>query len=137
MKGLFQTIRNIFKIQELKSRIFISLGFILVYRLCAFVTLPMGSENREALQNSLFSETSSEGLLGILNLFTGGALSQASIMALGIMPYISASIVIQLLGIGLPYIQKLQKEGAALRLRASYLGRPSLIASSSWVRRTN
>ena len=110
MKGLFQTIRNIFKIQELKSRIFISLGFILVYRLCAFVTLPMGSENREALQNSLFSETSSEGLLGILNLFTGGALSQASIMALGIMPYISASIVIQLLGISLPYIQKLQKE---------------------------
>ena len=73
MKGLFQTIRNIFKIQELKSRIFISLGFILVYRLCAFVTLPMGSENREALQNSLFSETSSEGLLGILNLFTGGS----------------------------------------------------------------
>ena len=123
MKGLFQTIRNIFKIQELKSRIFISLGFILVYRLCAFVTLPMGGANRDALAGSLFSETSSEGLLGILNLFTGGALSQASIMALGIMPYISASIVIQLLGIGLPYIQKLQKEGQSGRNKITQLTR--------------
>ena len=71
----------------------------------------------------LFSETSSEGLLGILNLFTGGALSQASIMALGIMPYISASIVIQLLGIGLPYIQKLQKEGQSGRNKITQLTR--------------
>jgi preprotein translocase subunit SecY len=123
MKGLFQTIRNIFKIKELKSRIFITLGFILVYRLCAFVTLPMGGTNRDALADSLFSETSSEGLLGILNLFTGGALSQASIMALGIMPYISASIVIQLLGIGLPYIQKLQKEGQSGRNKITQLTR--------------
>jgi len=123
MKGLLQTIRNIFKIKELKSRIFITLGFLLVYRLCAFVTLPMGSENMQNLQNSLFSQTSSEGLLGILNLFTGGALSQASIMALGIMPYISASIVIQLLGIGLPYIQRLQKEGQSGRNKITQLTR--------------
>ena len=123
MKGLFQTIRNMFNIKELKSRIFITLGFLLVYRICAFVTLPMGAENMEALNNSLFSQQSSEGLLGILNLFTGGALSQASIMALGIMPYISASIVIQLLGIGLPYIQKLQKEGQSGRNKITQLTR--------------
>ena len=123
MKGLLQTIRNMFKIKELKSRIFITLGFLLVYRLCAYVTLPMGAFNRIELGNSLFSQTSSEGLLGILNLFTGGALSQASIMALGIMPYISASIVIQLLGIGLPYIQKLQKEGQSGRNKITQLTR--------------
>ena len=123
MKGLFQTIRNIFKIKELKSRIFVTLGFLLVYRLCAFVTLPMGSENMSKLYASGFSESASDGLLGILNLFTGGALSQASIMALGIMPYISASIVIQLLGIGLPYIQKLQKEGQSGRNKITQLTR--------------
>ena len=123
MKGLFQTIRNIFKIKELKSRIFVTLGFLLIYRLCAFVTLPMGSENMSKLYASGFSESASDGLLGILNLFTGGALSQASIMALGIMPYISASIVIQLLGIGLPYIQKLQKEGQSGRNKITQLTR--------------
>tara|TARA_B100001250_G_scaffold312127_1_gene274111 strand:- start:489 stop:1862 length:1374 start_codon:yes stop_codon:yes gene_type:complete len=123
MKGLFQTIRNIFKIKELKSRIFVTLGFLLIYRLCAFVTLPMGSDNMIKLTTSDFAADSSAGLLGILNLFTGGALSQASIMALGIMPYISASIVIQLLGIGLPYIQKLQKEGQSGRNRITQLTR--------------
>ena len=124
MKGLLQTLKNIFKIEELRSRIYVTLGFVLIYRICAFVTLP--GVNREALQN--FTEQSQEGLLGILDLFTGGAFSQSSIMALGIMPYISASIVIQLLGIGLPYIQKLQKEGESGRNTINQLTRYLTIA---------
>jgi len=124
MKGLLQTIKNIFKIEELRSRIFVSLGFVLIYRICAFVTLP--GVNRDKLQQ--FTEQSQEGLLGILDLFTGGAFSQSSIMALGIMPYISASIVIQLLGIGLPYIQKLQKEGESGRNTINQLTRYLTIA---------
>ncbi len=124
MKGLLQTIKNIFKIEELRSRIYVTLGFVLIYRICAFVTLP--GVDVDKLER--FTEQSAEGLLGILNLFTGGAFSQSSIMALGIMPYISASIVIQLLGIGLPYIQKLQKEGESGRNTINQLTRYLTIA---------
>ncbi len=124
MKGLLQTLKNIFKIEELRSRIYVSLGFVLIYRICAFVTLP--GVNRTKLAE--FTQNSQEGLLGILDLFTGGAFSQSSIMALGIMPYISASIVIQLLGIGLPYIQKLQKEGESGRNTINQLTRYLTIA---------
>ena len=119
MKTLFNTIHNIWKIEDLRTRILTTLGFVLIYRLGSFVTLPgIDPTQLQALQNQ-----TSDGLLGLLNLFTGGAFSQASIMALGIMPYISASIVIQLLGVAVPYIQKLQREGESGRTKISQLTR--------------
>lgn len=112
MKKLIETIKNIYKIEELRNRIIFTLGLILIYRLGSFVTLP--GINPEALAN-LQNQVEGNGLLGLLNIFSGGAFSNASIFALGIMPYISASIVIQLLGILVPYFQKLQKEGESGR----------------------
>ena len=106
MRALFNTLRNIWNIQDLRMRILTTLGFVLIYRLGSFVTLP----GIDPTQLQLLENQTSDGLLGLLNLFTGGAFSQASIMALGIMPYISASIVIQLLGVAVPYIQKLQRD---------------------------
>ena len=105
--GFINTISNIWKIEELRKRIFIALGLLAVYRVGAFITLP----GIDPTQLSKLTAQTNGGLLGLLNAFTGGAFSQASIMALGIMPYISASIVIQLMGVAVPYIQKLQKEG--------------------------
>ncbi|MCK5838264.1 MAG: preprotein translocase subunit SecY, partial [Bacteroidales bacterium] len=93
MKKLVETIRNIYKIEDLRNRILYTLGIILIYRLGAYVVLPGVDPNQLTnLQNQ-----ASEGLLGLLNMFSGGAFSNASIFALGIMPYISASIVVQLL----------------------------------------
>ena len=112
MKRLIETIKNIFKIEELRKRILFTLSLILVYRFGSFVVIP--GINPEALTD-LQSQVSGNGLLGLLNIFSGGAFSNASIFALGIMPYISASIVIQLLGIVVPYFQKLQKEGESGR----------------------
>lgn len=111
MKNFFDTISNIWKIEELRGRIIITLGLLLVYRFGAQVVLP-GVDSTQL--GELASNTDS-GILGILNAFTGGALSNASIFALGIMPYISASIVVQLMGIAIPYLQKLQKEGESGR----------------------
>ena len=119
MRSLFNTLRNMWKIQDLRMRILTTLGFVLIYRLGSFVTLP-GINPAEL--GELANQTS-EGLLGLLNLFTGGAFSQASIMALGIMPYISASIVIQLLGVAVPYIQKLQREGESGRTKINQITR--------------
>ena len=119
MKALFNTIRNIWKINDLRTRILTTLGFVLIYRLGSFVTLP----GIDPTQLQLLENQTSDGLLGLLNLFTGGAFSQASIMALGIMPYISASIVIQLLGVAVPYIQKLQREGESGRTKINQLTR--------------
>ena len=112
MKKLIETIKNIFKIEELRKRILYTLLLLLIYRLGSFVTLP--GINPEALSN-LENQVDGNGLLGLLNLFSGGAFSNASIFALGVMPYISASIVIQLLGILVPYFQKIQKEGESGR----------------------
>ena len=112
MKRLIETIKNIFKIEELRKRILFTLSLILVYRFGSFVVIP--GINPEALTD-LQSQVSGNGLLGLLNIFSGGAFSNASIFALGIMPYISASIVIQLMGIVVPYFQKLQKEGESGR----------------------
>ena len=112
MKRLIDTIKNIFKIEELRNRILYTLGLLLIYRFGSFVVLP--GINPQAL-GALDSQVEGNGLLGLLNIFSGGAFSNASIFALGIMPYISASIVIQLLGIVLPYFQKLQKEGESGR----------------------
>ena len=111
MKNLIQTLRNIFKIEELRARILNTLLFLLVYRLAAHIVLPGVDPSQLA---GLKNQTSS-GILGLLDMFAGGAFSQASIVALGIMPYISASIVVQLLGIAVPYFQKLQKEGESGR----------------------
>ena len=108
MKKLIETIKNVFKIEELRNRILYTLGLLVIYRLGSFVTLP--GINPEALMQ-LQSQVESNGILGLLNIFSGGAFSNASIFALGIMPYISASIVIQLLGIMVPYFQKMQREG--------------------------
>lgn len=112
MKKLIETIKNIFKIEELRNRILYTLGLLLIYRFGSFVVIP--GINPEAL-SGLQSQVDGNGLLGLLNIFSGGAFSNASIFALGIMPYISASIVIQLLGIVVPYFQKLQKEGESGR----------------------
>lgn len=102
-----ETIKNIWKIEELKNRIILTLGLLLVYRFGAQVVLP----GIDASQLSNLANQTDSGLLGLLNAFTGGAFSNASVFALGIMPYISASIVVQLMGIAVPYLQKLQKEG--------------------------
>jgi len=119
MKNLIQTIRNIFKIEDLRVRILNTLFFLLIYRLGAHIVLPgVDPEQLAALQ----SQTSG-GVLGLLDMFSGGAFSNSSIFALGIMPYISASIVIQLMSIAVPYFQKLQKEGESGRKRINQMTR--------------
>ncbi|MFD2101621.1 preprotein translocase subunit SecY [Flagellimonas iocasae] len=111
MKKFIETISNIWKIDELRQRIILTLGLLLVYRFGTRIVLP-GIDTTQLTQ--LASQTDS-GILGILNAFTGGAFANASVFALGIMPYISASIVVQLMGIAIPYLQKLQKEGESGR----------------------
>lgn len=119
MKKLIQTIQNIYKIDELRTRILYTLGILLIYRLGSYVVLPgVDPSKLGALQSQ-----GKEGLLGLLNMFSGGAFSNASIFALGIMPYISASIVVQLLGIAIPYFQKLQKEGESGRKKINQITR--------------
>ncbi len=108
MKKFIETILNIYNIEELRGRIVTTLTLLLVYRLGAQVVLP-GIDSVQLAE--LANRTDGGGLLGILNAFTGGAFANASVFALGIMPYISASIVVQLMGIAVPYLQKLQKEG--------------------------
>jgi preprotein translocase subunit SecY len=111
-KKLVETLKNIYKIEELRKRILFTLGLLLIYRLGSFVTLP--GVNHEALSN--MTQSFNDGsLLGLLNVFSGGAFSQASIFALGVMPYITASIIIQLLGIMVPYFRKMQREGESGR----------------------
>ena len=105
MNKFIQTIKNIFAIEDLRTRILNTLFFIAIYRLGSYVVLPGVDPTR--------LKTGAAGLFGILDTLLGGAFSHASIFALGIMPYISASIVLQLLTIAVPYFQKLQKEGAS------------------------
>lgn len=120
MKKVISTIRDIWRIKELRDRILLTLWILLVYRVGAHVTLP----GIDSEQLSQFSETTSGGgLLGVLNAFTGGAFSNASVFALGIMPYISASIVVQLMTIAVPYLQKLQNEGESGRKRINQITR--------------
>lgn len=119
MKKLIETIRNIYKIEDLRKRILYTLGIILIYRVGSYVVLPGIDPNMLA---QLQSQTGT-GLLGLLSMFTGGAFSNASIFALGIMPYISASIVIQLLGMAIPYFQKLQREGESGRRKINQITR--------------
>jgi preprotein translocase subunit SecY len=121
---LIQTLKNIFKIEDLRARLLYTLGIILLYRLGKYITLP-GIDPSQL--SGLKSQTSS-GIMGLLDMFSGGAFSQASIFALGIMPYISASIVVQLLGIIFPYFQKLQREGESGRRKMNQYTRYLTVA---------
>lgn len=112
MKNFLKKLRDIYKHEELRGKILITLGFILIYRIGSFIVLPGVNSDELARQ---MGSLGSGGLGDILALFTGGAFTRASIFALGIMPYISASIIMQLLGIAVPSVQKLQKEGESGR----------------------
>lgn len=124
MKKLIETLRNINKIQELRQRILYTLAIILIYRLGSYVVLPGIDPNMLANMKA----QASGGLLGLLDMFSGGAFSNASIFALGIMPYISASIVIQLLGMAVPYFQRLQREGESGRRKINQITRYLTVA---------
>lgn len=123
MKKFFQTIKNIFSIEDLRIRILNTLGFLIIFRLGSFIVLP--GVDPVILQQVAGQ---AQGIFGLLDTFLGGAFSRASIFALGIMPYISASIVIQLLTVAVPYFQKLQKEGESGRKRISQITRVLTIA---------
>ncbi len=119
MKGFIQTLKNIWSLEELREKILFTLGLILVYRFASYISLPAINMTEvgnllQVYQNQGGSNQGA-GLLGLLSSFTGGAFSRASIMALGIMPYISASIIVQLMGMAIPYLQKLQKDGQSGR----------------------
>ncbi|MBA2612964.1 MAG: preprotein translocase subunit SecY [Bacteroidetes bacterium] len=111
MKRFIDTLRNIWTIDELKQRILLTLGMVLIYRLGSYVVLP--GINVDALNDAKSADAG--GIVGLINMFAGGAFLRASIFGLGIMPYITASIIIQLLGMAVPYFQKMQREGESGR----------------------
>ncbi len=111
MKNFIQTLKNIWRIDDLRERILATLGLVLVYRVGAHVVLPGIDPN----QLSALGEQTKDGIMSILNMFSGGAFANASIFALGIMPYITASIIVQLLGMAVPYFQRLQRDGESGR----------------------
>ena len=115
MKKLIETLKNIWKIEDLRMRLLITLLFVAIYRFGSFVVLP---GINPAMLDKLQSQTAG-GLMSLLDMFSGGAFSNASIFALGIMPYISASIVMQLLAVAVPYVQKMQREGESGRKKIS------------------
>ena len=119
MKNFIESFKNVWKIEELKNRILFTLGLLLVYRFGAHVTLP----GIDATQLGGLAGQTNKGIGSILDMFTGGAFSKASVFALGIMPYISASIVVQLMGIAIPYLQKLQKDGESGRKKLNQITR--------------
>jgi preprotein translocase subunit SecY len=116
MKRFFETIKNIFSIEDLRVRILNTMGFLIIFRLGSFIVLP-------GIDPNALAGAPQEGILALLNTFLGGSFSRASIFALGIMPYISASIVVQLLTIAAPYFQKMQKEGDSGRKRLNQITR--------------
>lgn len=129
MKKIIETVKNIWRIEDLKSRILITLLFVAIYRFGSYVVLPgidPGPTGLQGLQG--LRDQTSEGLMSLLNMFSGGAFSNASVFALGIMPYISASIVIQLLGMAVPYFQKMQREGESGRRKMNQYTRWLTIA---------
>lgn len=125
MKKFIENLTHIWKIEELRNRVILTLGILIVYRFGAHVVLPGVDPNYLV---ELTQKTSGGGLLDILNAFTGGAFAKASVFALGIMPYISASIVVQLMGLLIPYLQKLQKEGESGRRKITRITRYLTIA---------
>lgn len=125
MKRLIETIQNIWKIEELRNRIMVTLLFVAIYRLGSYVVLP--GVNSIAL-NEYRAANAQSGIIGLINIFAGGAFSRASVFGLGIMPYITASIIIQLLGMAIPYFQKLQREGESGRKKLNQYTRLLTIA---------
>ena len=124
MIKLFTVIKDIFSIQELRDRILNTIFFLIIFRLGSFVVLPGIDPSK--------LQTDASGIFGLLDTFLGGAFSNASIFALGIMPYISASIVVQLLGVTMPYFQKLQKDGDSGRKKLNQITRYLTIALTSF-----
>lgn len=124
MRALIQTIKNIYKIEDLRYRIGYTLLILLIYRLGSYIVLP----GIDPSQLAALEKQTADGVLGLLNMFSGGSFSRASIFALGIMPYISASIVIQLMGIAIPYFQKLQREGESGRRKINQITRYLTVA---------
>ena len=124
MIKLFTVIKDIFSIQELRERILNTIFFLIIFRLGSFVVLPGIDPSK--------LQTDASGIFGLLDTFLGGAFSNASIFALGIMPYISASIVVQLLGVTMPYFQKLQKDGDSGRKKLNQITRYLTIALTSF-----
>src|SRR5690606_35323559 len=114
-----ETLANIWKIEELKNKILITLGLMLVYRFGAQVTLP----GIDATKLHALSDQTDQGIGWLINVFTGGAFSQASIFALGMKPHISASIVVQLMRIAVPYLQTLQSDGECGRKKMNRITR--------------
>ena len=114
-KKLVETLKNMYKIEELRKRVLYTIGLLLVYRLGCFVVIPGINPNALGAGSALANQMDSNALLGLLDVFSGGAFANAAILALGVMPYITASIIIQLLGIMVPAVQKLQKEGESGR----------------------
>ena len=124
MKKLITTLKNIWAIEDLRKRILYTLGLVLVYRIGSYVVLPgVDPSQLTGLQNQ-----TRDGILGLLNMFSGGAFSHASVFALGIMPYITASIVIQLFVMVIPYFQKMQREGESGRRKMNQITRVLTIA---------
>lgn len=117
--SLVENFRNIFKIEDLKNRIFYTIGILMIYRLGSYITLP----GVDASQLLATTGNAASGFLGLFDLFVGGAFSRAGVFALGIMPYITASIIIQLAGAIVPYFQKLQREGEEGRRKITQLTR--------------
>lgn len=126
MKKIIETIKNIWRIEDLKIRILITLLFVAIYRFGSFIVLPGIDPGPAGLQG--LRDQTDEGLMSLLNMFSGGAFSNASVFALGIMPYISASIVIQLLAVAVPYFQKMQREGESGRRKINQYTRWLTIA---------
>ena len=114
-KKLVETLKNMYKIEELRKRVLYTVGLLIVYRLGCFVVIPGINPNALGAGSALANQMDSNALLGLLDVFSGGAFANAAILALGVMPYITASIIIQLLGIMVPAVQKLQKEGESGR----------------------
>jgi preprotein translocase subunit SecY len=122
MKRFFTTLGNIWKITELRNRILFTLAILLIFRLGSYIVLP-GVIPAVLEANAQESNTPND-LLGLINVFTGGAFNNAAVLALGIMPYITASIIIQLLGFAVPYFQRLQqKEGESGRRKLNQITR--------------
>lgn len=124
MKKFIETLKNCWRIEDLRTRILITILFVAIYRFGSFVVLP---GINPAMLEKLQSQTSG-GLMSLLDMFSGGAFSNASIFALGIMPYISASIVMQLLAVAVPYFQKMQREGESGRKKISWYTRVLTVA---------
>lgn len=120
MKKFISTVKNIFSIEDLRVRILNTIGFLIIFRLGSFIVLPGVDPSKLG--------AAPEGIFGLIDTFLGGAFSNASIFGLGIMPYISASIVLQLLTVGVPYFQKMQKEGESGRKRINQITRVLTIA---------